>query len=100
MAQETASITPDVATIRRFRRAFVRGLNPGRRLNSTGDALVVRAITLTIASQRALLDPNTTVNDKVRLDRLAALARRDAKRAVDAGRRAPQPAPLLNLAAL
>src|SRR5271169_1217264 len=87
VADNSAGSTPDTVVIARFRKAFVRSLKPGRRLTSVEGQAVDRAVNLTFAAQKALLNPTVSHVDRVRLDNAASRARKEAKAVVDAGKR-------------
>jgi hypothetical protein len=58
-----------------FRKAYARGL--GRKATTLEAAAIERAARLTALAEHALVDPNVSINDRVRLDGCAAKARRD-----------------------
>jgi hypothetical protein len=68
-----------------FRKAFARGL--GRKANTLEAAAIERAARLTALAEQALVDPNVSINDRVRLDGCAAKARRDMQALI--GKREP-----------
>jgi hypothetical protein len=86
--QEATATLPGSASQKRFRRAFVRSLKLGRRPTVVEAQLINRAVAMTFEAQRAMADPHCTDTDRVRLDRCARLARRDAVAAI-ANRREP-----------
>jgi len=85
--QDVANTLPGSASQKRFRRAFVRSFNLGRRPTLLEAQLINRACVLTYEAMHAMTDPDVTHTDRVRLDRCARMARADASRAIAAGRR-------------
>ena len=76
--------------IAHFRKAYARGL--GRKASTLEQAAIDRAARLTALAEAAALDPDSALNDIVRLDGAAQRARRDMEALLVQGKRAPTPA--------
>ena len=93
MEPDRAPIAPLDARIAQLRRAFGRGL--GRKPDTTEQLALDRAARLTARAEAAAHDPNVTANDLVRIDRLAAAARREMFNLLGTeGKREPGTVPL------
>jgi hypothetical protein len=75
--------------IRYLKRAFGKGL--GHKPSTLQSAAIARAAVLTAKAEQAALDPDTTLNDLVRVDAAAARARRDMEQATRASKARPEP---------
>ena len=87
METDTARIDGLSKRTAHFRKAFARGL--GRKASTLEAAAIERAARLTALAEQALVDPNVTINDRVRIDGCAAKARRDMQAVI--GKRATKP---------
>ncbi len=90
MDANTPQIDPLSKRIAHLRKAYARGL--GHKASTLQAAAIDRAARLTALSEQALVDPNVTINDRVRLDGAAQRARRDMQ--AEIGKR-ERPAPTL-----
>jgi hypothetical protein len=75
--------------ITHFKKAFGKGL--GHKPSTLESAAILRAATLTAKAELAATDPDTTLNDLVRVDAAAARARRDMEQATRASKARPEP---------
>ena len=85
MDADTTRIDPLSKRIAHLRKAYARGI--GHRASTLQAAAMERAARLTALAEQALLDPNVTINDRVRLDGCAAKARREMAAVI--GKREP-----------
>jgi len=81
----TQQIDPLSKRVAHLRKAYARGL--GHKASTLQAAAIERAARLTALAEQALLDPDVSINERVRLDGAAQRARRDMQ--VEIGKREP-----------
>ena len=86
MDADTPQIDPLSKRVAHLRKAYARGL--GHKASTLQAAAIERAARLTALSEQALVDPNVTINDRVRLDGAAHRARRDMQAVIGKRERA------------